>query len=171
MKVLVTYVSRSGNTKKVAQTIFDGIKGAKDIKEMQQVDTLDGYDLAFVGFPIEGYGPAKPAADFLQKCAAGRNIALFITHASPEDSPDLPCWLGNCRTAAAQARLVDVFDCQGELSQQIADFMLNSKDEKLIAWAKDRALTIGQPDAARLERARRWAQGIMTARAGSSPGT
>src|SRR5512136_3120239 len=164
MKVLVTYLSRTGNTKKVAQAIFDQIKGAKDIKELEQVATLDGYDMAFVGFPIEAYGPAKPAADFLQKHAAGQSIALFITHAAPEDSPDLPAWLGNCKAAAANAKLVGVFDCQGELSEQIADFMTRSEDEKLIAWAKDRPSTSGQPDAARLDRARRWAREVLAKR-------
>ncbi len=161
MKVLVTYVSQTGNTRKVAQAIFDQVKGAKEIKELQQVQSLDGCDLAFVGFPIQAYGPAKPAADFLQKHAAGRNIALFITHATPEDSPELPGWLANCRAAAAGAKLAGVFDCQGELSEQVADFMTRSKDEKLMAWAKDRPSTVGLPDAARLERARRWAQELL----------
>lgn len=161
MKVLVTYLSRTGNTKKVAQAIFSQIQGTKDIKELEQVDTLDGYDLTFVGFPIEGYGPAKPATEFLQKYVAGRNIALFITHAAPEDSPNLTSWLDTCKEAATQARLVSVFDCQGELSQQIADAMINSKDEKLVAWAKNRPLTIGQPDAARLERAERWTKEVL----------
>jgi flavodoxin len=161
MKVLVAYVSRTGNTKKVAQAIFDQVKGTKEMKELQQVDTLEGYDLAFVGLPIEAYGPAKPAADFLQKNAAGRKIALFITHAALEDSPEVPAYLNSCKAAAAQASLVSVFDCQGELSEQIADFMTKSGDEKLVAWAKERPSTIGQPDAARLQRAGRWAKEVL----------
>ena len=161
MKVLVTYVSRTGNTKKVAQAIFDQVKGTREMKELEQINTLEGYDLAFVGFPIEAYGPAKPAADFLQKHADGRNIALFVTHASPEDSPEMPGYLKGCRAAAAQANLVGVFDCQGELSEQIADFMTKSGDEKLAAWAKERPSTIGQPDATRLQRAGRWAKEVL----------
>ncbi|MBN2099789.1 MAG: flavodoxin domain-containing protein [Dehalococcoidia bacterium] len=161
MKVLVTYLSRTGNTKKVAQAIFEQIKVSKEINELEKVDSLESYDLAFVGFPIEGYGPAKPAAEFIRQHAAGRRIALFITHASPEDSPDLQGWLDNCKAAAAEAKLVSVFDCQGELSEQMADFMTKSNDEKLIAWANDRPTTIGQPDATRLERARRWAKEVL----------
>lgn len=161
MKVLVTYVSRTGNTKKVAQAVFDQIQEPREIKELQQVDTLDGYDLAFVGLPIEAFGPAKPAVDFLQKHGSGRKIALFVTHAAPEDSPDVPGYLSSCKAAAGQATLVSVFDCQGELSEQIADFMTKSGDEKLVAWAKERPSTIGQPDAARLERAGRWAKEVM----------
>lgn len=161
MKVLVTYLSRTGNTKKVAQAIFDEIKGAREIEELARVNTLDGYDLVFVGFPIEGYSAAKPAGDFLQKHAAGRKIALFITHASPEDSPNLAPWLASCTALAAQAKLISVFNCQGELSEQIADFMTKSGDEKLAAWAKDRPTTVGQPDALRLERARSWAREVL----------
>jgi flavodoxin len=161
MKVLVTYVSRTGNTRKVAQAIFDQIKGTKDIKQLDQVDTLEGYDLAFVGLPIEAFGPAKPAADFLQKHAAGKKIAMFVTHAAHEDSPEVPAYLNSCKAATAQACLVSVFDCQGELSEQIADFMTKSGDEKLAGWAKERPSTIGQPDAARLDRAGRWAREVL----------
>jgi hypothetical protein len=73
----------------------------------------------------------------------------------------VPAYLNSCKAAAAQATLVSVFDCQGELSEQIADFMTKSGDEKLAAWAKERPSTIGQPDAERLERAGRWAREVL----------
>jgi flavodoxin len=158
VKVLVTYVSRTGNTKKVAEAIFKEIKGTKEMKDLEQVGSLESYDLAFVGFPIEAYGPAKPAAAFLEKHAAGRKIALFITHAAPEDDERIKEWIETCKAAAASAKLAGVFDCQGELSEQIADFMLKSGDEQLAAWAKERPSTMGQPDAARLKRAGAWAK-------------
>lgn len=161
MKVLVTYVSRTGNTKKVAEAIFKEIKGTKEMKDLEQVGGLEGYDLAFVGFPIEAYGPAKPAAAFLEKHATGRNIALFITHAAPEGDDRIKEWLESCKGAAAGAKLVAVFDCQGELSEQIADFMLKSGDEQLAAWAKERSTTMGQPDATRLKRAAAWAKEVL----------
>lgn len=116
MKVLVTYVSQTGNTRKVAQAIFDQVKGSREMKELQQVTSLDGCDLAFVGFPIQASGRAKPAG---------------------------------------------VFDCQGELSEQVAEFMIKSGDEKLAAWDRERPSTIGLPDEARLERARQWARGVL----------
>jgi flavodoxin len=161
MKVLVVYLSRTGNTKKVAQAIFKEIKAKKELKEFSQVNGLDGYDLIFVGFPIEGFGPAKEAAGFLEKYATGKNIALFITHAAIEDSPNLTPWLSKCKAAADKANLKGMFNCQGELSEEIAEYMLNSKDEKLIAWAKNRPLTVGQPDSVRLQRACDWSKKIM----------
>ena len=98
MRTLVTYLSRTGNTRKVAEAIFEAITGDKDLTELAQVDSLDG----------------------------------------------------NCVTAASQLQLVGVFHCQGELSEQMAQKMLFSKDERVAAWAKTRESGIGQPDAASL---------------------
>jgi hypothetical protein len=57
---------------------------------------------------------------------------------------------------------VGLFNCQGELAENVADFMKKSGDPQLAAWAEERSTTIGQPDAARLERARVFAQDIMS---------
>jgi flavodoxin len=161
MKVLVTYMSQTGNTKKVAEAIFQEIKGKKEINPMEEVSSLDGYDLAFIGLPIQAYQPAGDAKSFLEERTKGKNIALFVTHASPEDNPEVKEWLNLCKAAAAGAKILGVFDCRGELSQAIADFMLNSGDPSLVEAAKQRSTTIGQPDATRLRKARDFAREIM----------
>jgi flavodoxin len=161
MNVLVAYFSQTGNTKKVAEAIFGEIEATKELKELAEVNHLEGHDLTFLGFPVQAYGPAQQAATFLEEHCAGKDLALFITHATHEDSEQLPEWIAKCRTAAAAANVVGLFNCQGELGEQVADFMLKSGDEKLVAWAKDRPSTLGQPDAARLERARVWAREVM----------
>jgi flavodoxin len=161
MKVIVTYMSQTGNTKKVAEAIFQEIKCKKEIKQMSEVNSLDGYDLAFIGLPIQAYQPAGDAKSFLEERTKGKNIALFVTHASPEDNPEVKEWLNLCKVAAAGAKILGVFDCQGELSQVIADFMLNSGDPSLVEAAKQRSLTVGQPDATRLKKARNFAREMM----------
>ena len=158
MQVLVVYQSLTGNTKKVAEAIFDTIGHQKEIKELSQVTTLEGYDLVFVGFPIMGFGPSQEVKSFLANQAAGRDAALFITHASPEDSEPLKGWLQTCKDSAANTNLKATFHCQGEMSEQIADLMLKSGDAQAAEWGKDRASTAGQPDATRLQRARDWAK-------------
>ena len=161
MKVLVAYMSQSGNTKKVAEAIFEEIQAEKGLKELSEIEALEGYDLYFVGFPIQGYGPANQVKVFLEQHAAGKDLALFVTHASPEDGDLLPEWLAACRDAAVGANIVGMFNCQGELAQAVADFMKSSGDPQLAAWAEERPDTIGQPDAARLERARVFAREVM----------
>ena len=161
MRVLVAYMSQSGNTKKVAEAIFQEIEAEKELKELGEIEALEGYDLYFVGFPIQGYGPASPAKVLLEQHAAGKDVALFVTHAAPEDGDLLPQWLAACRDAAVGASIVGMFNCQGELAQAVADFMKSSGDAQLAAWADERPDTIGQPDAARLERAKVFAREVI----------
>jgi flavodoxin len=161
MKLLVTYMSQTGNTKKVAEAIFQEIKGQKEIKPMEEVNSLAGYDLAFVGFPIQAAGPAGDAKSFLEQHATGKDIALFITHGAPEGKPELKEWLDGCKAAVAGANLLGVFNCRGEMSQALADFMLNSGDPRMVERGKRRSETLGQPDAARLKKARSFARRIV----------
>lgn len=160
MKVLVAYFSQTGNTKKVAEAIFHEIQAEKEVRELSKIDDLKGYDLAFVGFPIQNFGPPKKAKDFLEKHSGSRKVALFITHSAPEGSKALQGWLAKCKEAASEANLLGVFDCQGELAQNVRNAMLRSGDPNLRAWA-ERDTSKGQPDATRLERARVFAREIM----------
>jgi flavodoxin len=161
MKTLVAYFSQTGQTKKVAEAIYESIEGDKELKELSQVDGLEGYDLSFIGFPIIAFGPAKDGKDFLEQHAAGRKIALFITHAAPEDQEGVDAWLDKCREAAASADLVGFFDCQGELAEAIANVLLKSDDPMMRSFGERRPETLGQPDAACLQRAGEFARETM----------
>jgi len=115
MKVIVLYYSQTGNTERVAQAIFKEIQTEKCLKELKEAKGLEGYELAFVGFPIHYGGPAKQAKSFLEKHARGRKVAMFVTHATHEDSKALKKWLARCKNAATGAELVGLFNCQGKL--------------------------------------------------------
>lgn len=90
MKVLIAYMSRTGNTKKVAEAIYGAVPEPKEISRCGDVKSLDGYDLSFLGFPMHVYGPDKKAKVFLETHAKDKTIALFITHMAPEEAPTLP---------------------------------------------------------------------------------
>jgi len=161
MKVIVAYMSKTGNTRKVAEAIFEGIDAEKEIKPIDQVDSIEGYDIAFLGFPIHKEGADKQTVKLLEKhCIKGRNVALFITHASPEDSPDLPSMLNEFRQAACGANLVDMFDCQGELARGVKMIMSILPNAKYRRWAREDN-SQGQPDNARLEMARTFSRQVM----------
>jgi len=49
VKVLVAYMSRTGNTKKVAEAIHGAIPQPKEIRRVEDVTSLEGYDLSFLG--------------------------------------------------------------------------------------------------------------------------
>jgi flavodoxin len=161
-KILVTYISWTGNTRKVAEAVFGAISGDKELKELGSVSGLSGYDLIFVGFPVHGLGnPPDEAVDFLTKYCPGKAIALFVTHGAPEDSPFIPEWLENCRLSCAGAKVVGIFHCQGQIVQSELDKILQNPDPVWQERAGNLALSKGQPDASRLQRARDFAIEIL----------
>ncbi len=161
MKLVVAYMSQTGNTKKVAEAIYGEIPAPKEIKRIEEVTSLEGYDLAFLGFPIEWFGPGEKAKQFLEKYTNGKTVALFITHASPEEGGAiLEGWLEKFKQAASSANLIGFFNCQGQLSQQIKQYMLSHSNPDYRRWAEGDT-SQGQPDATRLERARVFAKETM----------
>ncbi len=161
MKTIVDYMSQTGNTKKVAEAIYGEIPGEKEIKEFKEVDSLDAYDLTFIGFPIQAFGPAEDAKKFIKKYAGGKKIALFMTHAAPEDNEEVPVWLEACRKTAAAAEIVGMFDCQGELAPEIMALLKQSDDPKIRSFGELGPATKGQPDETRLEKARVFAKDMI----------
>lgn len=161
MKVLVAYMSKTGNTKRVAEAIFGEISCEKEIRRIEEVERIEGYDVAFLGFPIHQMGPDKKEQELLKKhCVNGKNVALFITHMAPEDAPELPAWLDKFKNAASGASIVGLFDCQGQAARSVKLFMSIAPDAKLRSWArKDNSK--GQPDKARLDRARAFSRDVI----------
>jgi hypothetical protein len=164
MKVLVTYLSQTGNTRKIAEAIFHEIREEKEIKCLDEVESLEGYDLSFIGFPIFQFGPPGNARLFLEKHSPSRNIALFVTHASwksPELKIILESWLEKCRVPAAKANLIGFYDCQGELSAEAAESFINSGIAQISMFGTLRPMTLGHPDPAEIENARTFAREVM----------
>lgn len=153
MKVLVTYISLSGNTKKIAEAIFEEIQTEKEITPLKEVDNLEGYDLAFIGFPVHGFGPAKEAQTFLKKNAQDKKIALFVTHAMSPENEMLEGLLKKCKKPASKADLVSFFNCQGELAENTAKSLIESNNPQMQQFGKMRETTVGHPDAKEIENA------------------
>ncbi len=161
MKTLVTYVSTTGNTRKVAEAIFEVLPGDKQIKELDDTVSLENFDLVFFGFPVIAFGPNPQAKEYLEKNAAGLRLALFVTHAAPEDSVELQEWLDNCRGAATGAEVAGFFNCQGQLDPAVAEMLRKSDNEQLRGFGERGPSTMGQPDEARLQRAREFAKKVL----------
>jgi flavodoxin len=163
MKTLVTYYTQTGNTRKVAEAIYEGIPDDKEISPLSELEDFGAYDLIFYGFPIQAGNPAKDAAEFLGEKAAGKRIALFITHGAPEDAERVGPWLDGSRDLISEvgAELVGIFNCQGEASQDIINFLLNSDDPERQRYGREASEARGLPDEGRLERARSFASEVV----------
>lgn len=160
MKVLVAYMTSTGNTKKVAEAIYGEIEAEKEIKPINEVQDFGSYDLAFLGFPTHGYGPDKKTQKILGNlCTTGRKVALFVTHGAPESAPEVPQWMAKFKDAAKGAEVVGVFDCQGQMAAGVK-FVMKLMGKKQRDEAR-RDNSQGQPDQMRLERARAFARDII----------
>ncbi len=161
MKILVAYMSQTGNTKKIAEAIYGEISTEKEIKPIKDISDIGGYDLAFLGFPTHQYGPDKKTTEFLKNtCTSGRKVALFVTHGAPENEPEVPRWMDKFKKAASGAELVGFFDCQGQLSSG-TKFVMKLMSKKTRDEAR-RDNSQGQPDATRVERAKSFARDTMS---------
>ena len=161
MKVLIAYMSLTGNTKKIAKAIFEEIQDEKEIKEISEIENFEGYDIVFVGFPVHKFGPPENIKNLLEKQAKNKNIALFITHAMPKSMEMLEGILGKCKDPACEANLLGIFDCQGELDENLAQRLINHPDPQMQKFGAMREMTIGHPDANEIESARLFAKEMM----------
>ncbi|MFX1540553.1 MAG: flavodoxin family protein [Promethearchaeota archaeon] len=159
MKVLFTYRTLTGNTKKVIEAMYDEIQVEKEIKPWNEIESLEGYNINFIGFPIEAMGPGHQTKEWLAEHVDGKRIALVITHGSPDDTQPLQEWLQKCRDAAVGAEIVGLFHCRGDMSEQLIEGMLQSGNPQFVEWAKQaKEAPRGFPDASALNKARTFAQ-------------
>ena len=159
MKILVAYFSRTGNTKRVAQAIYDEIQCEKEIKSIDDDLSLKDYDFIFLGFPIESYGPPTSIHKFLSLKTKQKNFALFITHGVPEGQELLPLWIENCKKLIhPTAKVKEIFTCQGEVAEYVVDSLRKSPNPMLQVWAEHCHLSKGQPDESRIQKAKEFAR-------------
>jgi flavodoxin len=163
MNVLVTYLSGSGNTERVARAIYDGIGGNKELLPMGEVESLEGYDLVFVGFPIIGRGAPRKARKFLHQHANGKKVALFITHGMPGSMEMLRPMLDSCVASAGGAELQGMLDCQGRLAGWMSKVMRVYPNAEVRKWVRagGESIGIGHPSKEDLDKAREFAAGLV----------
>lgn len=165
MKILVTYRTKTGNTKKIAEAIYSSIDSNlnKDIKPWDEVTDLENYEIVFVGFPIEKMGPTSIDEKWLKDNVENKKIALFVTHAALETAPYVQPWLEKCCKAVidANAEILGIFNAQGELSEEITNMMAKSGRNDLEIFSKQRKFTIGQPDETRINAAIKFGKQII----------
>lgn len=162
MHTLITYLSRSGNTRRVAEAIREGLEGSGDMRPMDEVESLDGYDLVFVGFPIVGAGAPGKVRRFLTEKASGKKVVLFVTHGMSPDVRMLKGQLENCREAARGAEVLGIYDCQGKLNGFVALMLRLHPRGEVRAWVKagGESIGVGHPSASDLQRARAFAAAV-----------
>ncbi len=143
-KVLVTYFSRTGNTRKIAEAIHDALVGDPDILPMDQVRDLAPYGLVFIGFPVQSHSLPYKVEEFLKSVPAGKKVALFSTHGSLPGMKMSREALEYATVLVSKAKLLGTFSCRGKVSMQALEVLSKSPEHE--AWTDMAATANTHPD-------------------------
>lgn len=116
MKSLVLWNTRTGNTKAVAEAIYEALPGEKDImEEGRQGKDLSSYDLVFVGFWAYRRG-ADPVAQKTLSSLEKQKVAVFGTAGTYPDSEFAKLYLENAvKLLPESSTCLGTFICQGRV--------------------------------------------------------
>ncbi len=159
-KILVAYFSLTGNTKKVAQAIYETLRGDKTIKPTDEVEELRDYSLIFIGFPVHSHGVPPKVESFLKKIPERKKIALFSTHGAIAGSRLSREALEHAAVAASKAKILGIFSCRGKVSMQAKEIFSKSPEHRL--WSEMAASAQTHPNEGDLEEAKSFARRVMS---------
>jgi flavodoxin len=143
MKALVVYYSATGNTKKVAEAIFEAIRVEKEFKKAQDIEKAEGFDIIFYGFPVNAHSVPEKAAGLIRKLPAGQKIAFFSTHGSMRGGQLPKQAFEHAIGLAAKLKVLGHFGCRGQVSQTIIDSLMKNPEHR--AWAEEARSAAGHP--------------------------
>ena len=98
MKVLVTYYSQTGNTEKLARSIYEAIHVEKELHPIQEVNSVEGFDVIFVGFPVHAHSVPAKALPFFKTCPRDRT-SPSSAHMVRSGAANFPSRRWNTRSA------------------------------------------------------------------------
>jgi flavodoxin len=163
MKALVAYHSKTGNTERLARAIFDAIHLEKELLPLKEVESFAGYDIIFIGFPVQGHSVPAAVIPVFKNLPPGQPIALFCTHGSLRGGQLPKQAIEQALGLAARAKVLGTFGVRGAVDPKVIDALMQQLAHQ--AWAEEALGAHGHPDEADLADGREFAKGIL-ARAG-----
>jgi len=160
LKTLVTYFSLTGNTKIIAEAVYETLEGDKEIKIIEESPELDEYNLVFIGFPVHSHSIPYKVEVFLKNVPQGKKIALFSTHGSLSGSHLSREALEYAGVLVSKTKMLGSFSCRGKVSPQALEVLMKSPEH--VAWAEMAPSARNHPDQFDIEDARVFARWILT---------
>jgi len=145
MKALVVYSSKTGNTRRLAETVHSGLAEPKTLAAVEQAPDPSAYDWVAVGFWLRAGKPDPEAAAFLKRLGAQR-LFLFATHGAEAESDHVRQALEQARELAPQAILAGTFACPGEVNPKHLEIALHMQGGAG-GWSSGADAAAGRPNA------------------------
>jgi flavodoxin len=145
MKNLVVYSSKSGNTKKLAEAVYEYLNGEKEITAVADAPDPEGYTFVAVGFWLMAGQPDPDSQAFLSKLKDGQNVYLFASHGASVGSELVQNAMKTARKLAGKAYVKATFSCPGEVDAKILETAAQKNPQP--PWLADAPAAKGHPDA------------------------
>lgn len=158
-KILVTYFSTTGNTKKIAEAIYESVEGEKTFVPVDKVQETADFSLIFIGFPVHSHSLPLKIEGLIKKIPQGQKVAFFSSHGSLTGSRLSREALEYAVVLASKAKILGTFSCRGRVSSKALEVLSRSPEHK--AWTEMAASAQTHPDEGDLEDARSFAKWIM----------
>ena len=144
MTSLVVYSSQKGNTRKLAETIYEELAGEKEIYPVAHAPAPEGYDMVYVGFWLKAGKPDPDSSEYLEKFGTGAPLFLFGTHGAAAGSDHVKNAVEHARAIAKDAAVKGVFTCPGEVDPAVLEKVKQRSEPP--EWIKDAPQAAGHPD-------------------------
>jgi flavodoxin len=130
MNFAVLYDSETGNTKKIAEQIYETIdSGNKEFIHLKTETQIPRADIYFVGFPIHKNNCSMKIVDALEQIESGKIVLFATCGMKPTEKYKqkledfLNIWLPD------EAEYLGLFLCQGKTAEEQKEYFCNANPE------------------------------------------
>lgn len=148
MKSLVVYSSQTGNTRKLAEAVFDALPGEKALYPVDEAPDPADYDFIAFGFWLMQGKPDPKSSEYLGKVGE-KSLFLFATHGAGAGSDHAINGMELAKSLASNADILGTYSCQGEVNPKIIEKA--SKKPEPPVWLNDAPDAEGHPDKTDIE--------------------
>ncbi len=120
MRSLVVYSSRTGNTRKVAEAVFEALPAPKEIHPAAEAPPPENFDFIAIGFWVNR-GTADEEAQAYMARVRGKPVGVFGTLAAYPDSEHARECLADVEKLLEGNDFMGGFLCQGRVDPDAAD--------------------------------------------------
>lgn len=130
MRIAIFYQSKSGNTKAIAEEIYDCLYGEEvTLHDIDKTTVIPKADIYFVGFGVHNYNCSMGVVDFFEELDRP-NLALFMTSGllptekyKDKISENVKVWLPD------ECNLIASYMCQGKTEAQVQEIIISKYKE------------------------------------------
>jgi flavodoxin len=121
MKILLIYSSRTGNTRKVAEAIYEVLPSGSIICPVEDNPSYKDYDMIIIGFWVDKGLPDIKTLEYMESIG-GKKIGIFGTSGAYNDSERGKKTLERTRQLLEpRNEVIAEFICQGKIDERLLE--------------------------------------------------